>query len=102
MCASLGRAAWGGSNPAKQGQRKPTGTSQCWNWLDPCMQFLKSAKEKSDYYHIMLVEAQGEGTLYQLKDHERWRELQNSSVSYVWTLTTNVSFHVLILYFIAV
>lgn len=102
MCASLRQAAQGGSDPAERGQRTPRRASQHWNWLDPYMQFLKSAKQKSNYYHIMLVEAQGEGTLYQLIYYERCNELQNSSVSDVRTLKTNVSSHLPMLYFIAV
>lgn len=44
------------------------------------MQFLKSAKQKSNYYHIMLVEAPGEGTLHQLHYPERCSGSQNGKV----------------------
>ncbi|XP_045422958.1 5-hydroxytryptamine receptor 2A-like [Lemur catta] len=42
------------------------------------MQFLKSAKQKANYYPIMLVGAQAEGTLHRLNYYERCNESQNN------------------------
>ena len=75
------------------GQRKPNGdpgTSRCCNWLNPFMQLLKSAKQKSNYSRIMRVEAQGEGTVY-LPNYERWGSSQSGAVAEVQSPEANVS-----------
>ena len=82
-CAWLRQAAQGGSNPAEWGQSQQTQTAQRWKWFYSCMQFLKSAKQKSNYYPIMLVDAQ-EGTLCSLNYHERCGKSQNSQVCLTW------------------
>lgn len=70
----------GGSNPAEWGQSQRTQTAQCWKWLYSRMQFLKSAKQKSNYYPIMPVDALKEGTLHWLNYHGRCSKPQNGKV----------------------